>query len=287
MMRSLLASSLLVAACSSSHTPAGASDASVNGNTSLPDGAVVVGGGDGAVSDAGVVADAPVDAFVDRGVEQDYDDLAVTLAGAIRSTQLQAMVDGVNAAYGGGQLPGFTVVQPGELYGVRGSVRYDYSFHCEDQQAHDNFTCGPESDHIHWLATIDGPVMIDALSFSEFKMTTHWAIHEIYLNKPQVEETNRMLLDASLATDGNRFQLTVDGTNFDHVRIAPQPTLPFAGGITYAITATRTRATANPQVRSYTAAATVSFAANGQATITLDGTHTYAVDMVTGGVVHM
>lgn len=269
----------MVAACTSSHVapPAGAPDAHV----ALP--------GDGASGDGGVVGDAtsvdaPIDAYVDRGVEQDYDDLATTLAGAMRSTQLQAMIDGVDTAYGGGQLPGFTPIQPGELVGTRGSVRYDYMFHCEDQQANDNFTCGPDSDHIHWMATVDGPVMVDTLSFSEYRLTSHWTIHEIYLNKPQVEGTDRLLLVADLASDGTRFQLTIDGTNFDHVRLDPQPTEPFAGGITYAITAKRTRATANPTVRSYTAAAVVTFAAGGQGTIVIDGTHTYSVDMTTGGV---
>jgi len=284
MMRALLAGTAAVAACTSSHAPsAGSPDAHVAlpGDGALGDGGVA---GDGGVTGDG---DATADAYVDRGVEQDYDDLATTLVGAMRSTQLQAMVDGVNAAYGGGQLPGFTQLQPGELVGTRGSVRYDYMFHCEDQQANDNFTCGPDSDHIHWMATIDGPVMVDTLSFSEYKATTHWTIHEIYLNKPQVEGTDRLLLVADLASDGTRFQLTVDGTNFDHVRLDPQPTEPFAGGITYAVTAKRTRATANPTVRSYTAAATVTFAAGGQATIQLDGTHTYRVDMASGAVTPM
>jgi len=265
----------MVAACTSSHVAPSAGS---------PDAHVALPGDGGVLGDGGATGDAPPDAYVDRGVEQDYDDLATTLAGAMRSTQLQAMVDGVNAAYGGGQLPGFTPIQPGELVGTRGAVRYDYMFHCEDQQANDNFTCGPASNHIHWMATIDGPVMLDTVSFTEFKMTSHWTIREIYLNKPQVEDTDQLKLDATLSTDGTRFQLTVDGTNFDHVRLDPQPTLPFGGGITYAITATRTRATANPTERSYTAAAVVTFAAGGQGTIVIDGTHTYSVDMATGGV---
>lgn len=268
----------ILGACSSSHSPgvvAGGPDASVPG----ADGSVTPGDGT-IVSDASV----PADAFVDRGVEEDYDDLAATLAGAFRTQELQAMVDGVNAAYGGGQLPGFTSPQPGELTGQRGSVTYDYMFHCEDQSAHDNFTCGPASDHIHWMATINGPVMIDALSFSELKLTTKWTIHEIYLDKPQVEGYDHLLLVADLSTDATKFQLTVDGPNFDHVRLDPMPTLPFAGGVTYTITAKRTRATATPSVRSYTAAATVTYTGPGAATLVLDGTHTYNIDMGTGAV---
>lgn len=267
----------ILSACSSSHSPgvvAGTPDATVAG-----DGAVST-PGDAGLADSAV----PPDAFVDRGVEEDYDDMAATLAGAMRSQELQAMVDGVNAAYGGGTLPGFTSPQPGELTGQRGSVSYDYMFHCEDQSANDNFTCGPASDHIHWMATIEGPVMIDALSFSEYKLTTKWTIHEIYLDKPQVEGYDHLLLVADLATDATKFQLTVDGPTFDHVRLDPMPTLPFAGGVAYTITAKRTRATANPSVRSYTAAATVTYTGPGAATLVLDSTHTYNIDMATGSV---
>ncbi|MBV8757127.1 MAG: hypothetical protein JO257_07635 [Deltaproteobacteria bacterium] len=286
MMRFLLGLSLL-AACSSNHATGPASagpDAGPGGNGGGGDSGTVI--GDAAVGPVDAVDAAP-DAYVDRGVEQDYDDLATTLAGAMRAQEVLAMQDGVNAAYNGGTLPNFTSPQAGELTGQRGSVSYDYMFHCEDQAAHDNFTCGPASNHIHWMATINGPVMIDALSFSEFKLTTKWTIYEIYLNKPQVEGYDHLLLDSNLSTDGTRFQLTVDGNPFGHVRLDPQPTLPFQGDVTYAISAKRTRATANPTVRTYTVAATVTYTGPGAATLVLDGTHTYDIDMSTGAVTRM
>jgi hypothetical protein len=238
--------------------------------THAPDGA-------GVISDA-ASADATPDAFVDRGVEQDYDDLAQTLSGIARAPQLIAMQDGVNLAYNDA-LPGFVMVQPGEVAGTREAVSYDYLFHCEDQQANDNTSCGPASDHIHVDATNSGAMMLDHVAMSEMKLTTHWTIREIYLNKPQVEGTARFLVTASLSTTGTRFKLTVDGTSYDHVRLDPMPALPFAGTVTYAITAHRERATATPASRDYTAEATIAFAAAGQATITIDGTHSYTIDM--------
>ncbi len=280
MMRLLLGFTVL-AACSSNHSSgpaAGGPDASTGGSHDSG-GAMSDAGGDAAAA-----VDAAPDAFVDRGVEQDYDDLASTLVAAMRTQELQAMQDGINAAYMGGTLPGFTSPQAGELTGTRNGVSYDYMFHCEDQQAHDNTTCGPASDHIHWMATINGPVTSDATSFSEFKLTTKWTIYEIDLDKPQVTGYDHLLLVANLATDGTKFQLTVDGPNFDHVRLDPQPTFPFAGGVTYTVTATRTRATANPTVRSYTANAVVTYTGPGALTLALDGTHTYDVNMSTGAV---
>ena len=75
----------ILSACSSSHSPgvvAGSPDAAVT----ITDGSVPT-PGDAALVDSAV----PVDAFVDRGVEEDYDDLAATLAGAMRTQELQAM----------------------------------------------------------------------------------------------------------------------------------------------------------------------------------------------------
>jgi hypothetical protein len=267
---------LALAACDSSKSPPAAVPPDA---TRAPDAV-------GVMPDAasgGATVDAAPDAFVDRGVEQDYDDLAQTLAATVRVPQLIAMQDGINLAYSD-MLPGFTTVQPGEIQGTRDGVSYDYVFHCEDQMAQDNFTCGPASNHIHEYATIIGPFMIDQLSISELTFTTRWTTREIYLNKPQVEGTARFVMTAALSTTGTQFQLTIDGTNYDHVRLDPMPTLPFAGDITYAITAQRSRATATPSSRDFTSAATITFAAGGQATIVLDGTHTYSIDMSSGAV---
>lgn len=86
-MRAVLAGTAMVAACTSSHVAPspGAPDAHVVSPTA--DGGVAGDDADAAAADAPV--DAPPDAYVDRGVEQDYDDLATTIAGAVRSTQLQ------------------------------------------------------------------------------------------------------------------------------------------------------------------------------------------------------
>lgn len=262
----------ILGACSSSHSP--------GVGASSPDASTGGGGADsgGVIADAAGASDAAIDP-----IQQDYDDLAMTLVDAIRSTQLQALQDGINTAYGGGQLPGFTEIQPGELVGTRGDVRYDYMFHCEDQLAHDNYTCGPASNHIHWMATISGPAAIDQLTFAEYKLSSHWTIRNIYLNKPTVEDTDTLRLDATLATDGTRFQLTANGT-FDHVLLDPQPTEPFGGGISYAVTVTRTRA---GQQRSYTATAVITFTGPGVGTVVLDGTNTYNIDMNTGSVSRM
>lgn len=249
-----------------------------------PDGAIITGDGAGA-GDAGVTGDASPDAFVDRGVEQDYDDLATTLAGIARSAQLSAMVDTTVIAYGGAPA-GLALVQPGDYAGTRDGVSYDYAFECENTSGVHVAACDATMDHVHMLATLDGALTVDALAMPEVKQTEHWIEREINLDKPRIEGTGRQLVSARLSTTGTAFKLTVDGI-YTHVRLDPMPTLPIAGTVTYSISAQRTRATATPADRAFAASAVLTFAVGGQATVAIDGTHTYAVDMASGTVTRM
>lgn len=266
----------LAAACSGSNPPAALPPDAAR----APDGAIVI--GDGAPSsDAGITADA----FVDRGVEQDYDDLATTLAGIARTVQLSAMLDTTVIAYGGAPT-GLALVQPGNYAGTRDGLRYAYSFTCEDPTGTHVPTCDATMDHVHMLATLDGAVMVDTLAMPEVKQTEHWIEREIDLYKPRIEGTGRQLVSAHLSTTGTAFKLTIDGT-YTRVRLDPMPALPISGSIAYVISAQRTRATATPPDRAFAAGAALTFAAGGHATIAIDGTHTYAVDMTNGTVTRM
>ena len=276
-MRTAFLAVVLVGCANHSSPPAaGTPDAA-----RAPDGAIIT-TGDAASADATVTADAGADAFVDRGIEQDDDDLATTLAGIARTAQLAAMVDTTVIAYGGAPT-GLTLVQPGDFAGTRDGVSYSYTFECEDTTGTHVPTCDSTMDHVHMLATADGAVMIDTLAMPEVKQTEHWIEREINLDKPRIEGTGRQLVSAHLATTGTAFKLTVDGT-YTHVRFDPMPTLPLSGTVAYAISAQRTRATATPTDRTFTAMANLTFAAGGQATISLDGTHNYTVDMASGAV---
>lgn len=246
-----------------------------------PDGAIIT--GDGATgADAGVTADAAPDAFVDRGVEQDYDDLATTLAGIARTTQLSAMVDTTVIAYGGAPA-GLTLVQPGDYAGTRDGISSTYTFECEDTTGTHVPNCDSTMDHVHMFATADGAVMIDTLALPEVKQTEHWIEREINLYKPRIEGTGRQLVSAHLSSSGTVFKLTVDGT-YTHVRFDPMPTMPLSGTVAYSISAQRTRATAAPTDRTFAATANLTFTSGGQATIAVDGTHSYTVDMASGTV---
>lgn len=282
-MRAALAGIALIAGCSAHNN--------VSGPLGEPPDASAGGGGSdaGRSIDSPVATDArvPIDAAADRGVEQDDDDLAFALAEITRSIGMTAMIDGMDIGYAI-SIAGFTNPAPGEFSGTRDVTTFDYIYHCEDEMAQDNFTCGPASNHAHVAATIAGSMVVDTLTLSEVKLSSHWTVRQIDIAEPQYEDTGRWLITCTLGTDATRFQLTLDGT-WNEVRLDPEPatTLPFAGNITYTLTGTRHRAAATPPDVDLTGTITITFAAAGQATIVLDPTHSYAVDLTTGTTTRM
>jgi hypothetical protein len=286
-MRAALAGFALIAGCSSNNNvtaPLGEPPDASTGSTANDAGRSI----DAPIAiDAPVVADAAIDAGPDRGVEQDDDDLAFALAEITRSIGMTTMLDGMDIGYAI-PIPGFTNPAPGEFSGTRDVTTFDYIYHCEDEQAQDNFTCGPASNHAHVAATVAGSMVVDSVNLSEVKLGSHWTVRQIDIGEPQYEDTGRWLITCTLGSDKTRFQLTLDGV-WNEVRLDPEPatTLPFAGNIVYTLTGNRHRAAATPPDVALTGTITITFAAAGQATIAIDPTHSYAVDLTTGTTTRM
>ena len=76
--------------------------------------------------------------------------------------------------------------------------------------------------------------------------------------------------------------LAIEGA-WSKVHFAPSPSMPSDGTIALTITGHRNRASAAVPVRDFTMNANVTFA-NDAATIALDDTHQYSVDLTTGAV---
>ena len=237
-------------------------------------------GGDGS-SSSPVDAAVEPDAFVDVALEQDYDDVATALASVVQIPADIAIADGINMAYGIAPA-GFTNTSTGVWSGTRDTIAYTYTYHCEDVGGGDTYTCGPGTDHIHWEVAANGTAAMSAFAMNEDKLTTHWHIRDIDENQPRVEDIGRFLITGRVLADNARLQLTIDAT-WTHVRFAPQPSLPFDGSIALTIAGHRSRPASTPTDRDFTMTAAIAFTA-GPATITLDGTRTYSVDMATGAV---
>ena len=224
------------------------------------------------------------DAFVDVAIEQDYDDAATAMASVLQIPADIAVVDGINMAYGTPPA-GFTNTSTGVWSGTHDAIAYTYTYHCEDVNGIDTYTCGPGTNHIHWEVSANGTAAMAAFAMSEDRLVTHWHIRDIDENKPRVEDLGRFYITGRVAADATRLQLTVDST-WTHVRFAPQPGLPFDGAIAATITGHRSRATSSPTDRDFTMTVAITFT-NGPATIAIDGTHNYSVDMTTGAVTRL
>lgn len=255
--------------------------------TPAPDGGTTHGdAGSSAPSDGPMAPDAgtSLDAPVADATELDYYDVATVLANAMRVPVDVAVVDGVNMAYG---VPpsGFTNTTTGVFTGTHDAIAYTYTYHCEDINAVDTYTCGPGTDHIHWEVDANGTAALPDVNFTEDRIHAHWHIRSIGENQPRVEDTGQFWLGGRTTNDNARITLNVLGT-WTHVRYAPQPTRPFAGTVTLSITGHRSRATSAPTDRDFTMTGTITFAAT-TSTIALDNARTYSIDMTTGAVARM
>ena len=235
---------------------------------------------DAAIADAS--PDGAPDATVDDAIEKDFDDVATALGDVLHTPVNIALVDGVNMAFG---IPpaGFQNTALGVWSGAHDSVAYTYTYHCENEAGIDTYTCGPGTNHIHWMVGTAGTAAMDTFAMTEVKLMSHWHIRDIDENKPRVEDLGRLLIAGRIVADQARLQLTIDGT-WTTVRFDPQPTVPFSGTIAFVVTAHRSRASSIPTDRDFMQPATVTFALNAPATIALDDAHRYALDMTTGAV---
>ena len=242
--------------------------------------------GDGSTSGDAASGDATpaADAFVADPIEQDYDDTALMLAQVLRVPVDVAVLDGTNTAYGTPPA-GFTSPITGTWTGSHDAIAYTYTYHCSDALDNDSYTCGAGTDHIHWETSANGTAALAGVTLSEDKFLGHWHIRDIGVQKPRVEGTGQYWLDGRITSDGARIALTSTSGTFTSVRYDAQPTTPINGTLVLTFTGHRSRATSVPADRDFTTTATFTFGA--APTLSLDGTHTYAMDMATGGVARM
>ena len=88
-----------------------------------------------------------------------------------------------------------------------------------------------------------------------------------------------------MAGDNARIALTTTSGTWTSVRYDAQPAAPINGTIALTLNAHRSRATSAPADRDFSATVTMTFGA--APTISLDGTHTYAIDMSSGAIARM
>lgn len=219
--------------------------------------------------------------------DADYDQVAQSLGAA---GQGESSAVAVTTQLAAGTVPlGLSLGGLGQFHGNLFGVDFQLTVHCRDA-AGVEVTCGDAAAS----ATIDtawsGELTLPRLHVEAMRSGT-WTLSGLATAQTTIDGSARFTLasDFSSASEANlrTLDLAAEAT-YDAV-IVDDATRRFIGGeIHYAVDATRTHTTPSGEDRTALSIdAVVTFAADGSATLVLDGDHTYRLDLATGVVVRV
>lgn len=216
----------------------------------------------------------------------DYADVAALIGASAQTGEVSAMLDAVILSNGGAPA-GFTVTQGDHFVlanGSRGGVTFDYFFHCNDNADVVLNYCNNTVNHSHVEVTIAGNVAGAGMSMSAIDREGKWAVRDIGVGKSRVGGDAAMSFSASVGGQyAASYELSYTAI-FDRIRYNPEGPLPLSGKIDFVVTAKRTRGNS---VRNFSPSASLVFDGDSSATLTLDGTKTFSVDLTTGATLKL
>lgn len=212
-------------------------------------------------------------------VARDYDDMASAIAGSARVGEVAAMLDLVVISHGGMPSDIMYLGADGAHFhhatGVRSGVTFDYLYHCNDNADAIVAQCGSTVDHSHITVKLSGNTA-GAMAMNGIDAKGSWTVRDIDIAKPRIGGT--LALDFTTRVNNADFVFSFDAV-LDRIRYEPTPVNPLSGKIDFSIMANRTR---GDNKRDFTANASLVFANSNTATLTIDGTKKYSVDLSTG-----
>ena len=267
-MRKLLFALLTVAACSSNHSGGGGNGPDAGGGGTGDSG----GGGDVSAADK----------------QQDYNDVAASIGADLSIGELPSMVDAVNMAYG--RMPqGYTVTQKTDsagaqyelLDGARGGVTIEYKLYCRDN-ADATTACNGAENHAHVKPVYSGSITAAGASIDSIQRSAAWIVRDLGLPSARLGGTGTDNFASHLPTGD--YQIMATDTLKDVLLDPTTPTTPTGGTFDLTINVQRSRSTATPADRSFAVSAHIVFTGPDAATLTLDGTQSYALTVSSGAV---
>jgi hypothetical protein len=228
----------------------------------------------------------PTDPTTPDQADLDYADVAALVGQSAARGESWAMLDVMVLSHGG--TPDGFVVTPGDHYltaaGSRAGVTFDYYYHCNDNADVVLTYCDATVNHAHVQVTMTGSATGAAASLSAIDRDGDWTVREISVAKPRIGGDAMMQFTASVAGQYPATYTLSYTANFDRVRYTPGTTLPLSGKIDFSISANRTRAGA---ARNFSVTAALVFDGDSSATLTLDATRNYSVDLTTGATLKL
>ena len=240
---------------------------------------VACGGGD----------DKSTDVSTSAATEEDYDDVSQSLGVAVASSnnggEVGSFSDAVAIAVGLPPLD-LQVKASGEFAGSRAGLSYDYSGACRDAQEQSLDACGVATDDASVRVSWSGDLALPNFS-ARVQRNGQWQLANLKSGTAEFNGTSDFAFDAQFQSS---FRNVARHWNLDYradyaaVRVQILPRQIVGGSIRYALTADRQASSDGGQSAArFAMTADISFAAGG-ATLVLDGSHAYAVDLTTGAV---
>lgn len=219
-----------------------------------------------------------------------YNDVARSFGAVVaangQSGEVSAMHDATDLSVG--IVPfGLAIDASGEFNGTRLGVSYNYSVRCKDAEGNTMDVCNATTDsanvNVEWSGELSSPPEIVAsVDRSGMLSITGIQAGVATLNGDSSFELDSTVMNDGVTTD---YHFSYSG-NYDDVRIQRSPHRILGGSIRYRISSDNSveGLDGGTVATNFDIDAVLTFDGEGHATIVLDGTHTYDLNLVTGSV---
>jgi hypothetical protein len=220
--------------------------------------------------------------------QDEYDDVAQSVGTSTTTTsgggEVGAMADVVVIATG--TLPlGFSLDASGKIDGSHLGVDYSYQVTCKDASGATLPACTNLTDSATASLSWSGNLTLPDFS-SSVSRTGMWTVSGLQSSTASFGGNGTFMYDAMITNPARNtavsYALSYDAT-YDAVLVDTATKLAIGGSIHYEIDATKDKGGSDTQT--FSLSADVTFNADSTATIVLDGTHTYSLNLSTGVVV--
>jgi hypothetical protein len=223
----------------------------------------------------------------------DYDDVAQAMASVVATTggggEVGSLTDSADLSVGVMPL-GVTLSATGAFAGNRVGLEYTYKLTCTDSNGSVLSACGPTTDKAQVAVDWSGELMVPNLSATVMRQGS-WALAGLQTDTVSFSGSGTFSFDAAFQS---AFRPAMAALHLDYSAsyegITMQRALHrlTAGAIHYAVKADRTASTnAKTSDASFDMKADLAFSADGSATLTLDGSHRYSVNTLSGQAARM
>jgi hypothetical protein len=229
----------------------------------------------------------------DEATAADYDDVAQALGGLTATGngggELGTIRDSAALA-AGGTAPGLNLAGSGSFTGERLGLNYDYAIRCKDQGGAALERCGTSTDsasiEVSWSGTLATQILTGKVSREGHLELSGMQSDSILLNGASDTELDAHI--ESLFRNASRTYHLAYSADYTGITLSGNPGTITAGRIDYSLEAERKAQSGLRQSHAnFEMQATLAFAPNGQATLTLDGEYQYSVDPTNGRVIKL